>query len=476
MLIGRHSFIRQSKLSDVTGRIDYISNPKRQEYLYATYQTEGTTPEFWKNLAGENQLDFKASGSAGKCIEGREFIIALPESFVQYRADDVVRLFTETFHKRYGVECSAALHHNKTKTNYHIHLVFSERKMLDQPEVKIATRNMFYDEQGKHRRTKKEILDEQGNIRAGCSIISKGEVYESHIFTKKEEWFKDKSFTKEVKELFTDTINCYVKEESEKLSVFQQGGVYLATKKIGKNNPKAEEIKADNAARQEWNRTVDVALVEGVPEADILKVKQEEITAKTVQSIRTHGWLPDMFRQIIRGAKDLLQEMIFKFKLPPKPVPKIDLQEWNDMWLLMDKLQKQSQEMKHAQQEISSLKKQLSETKGFFKGKERKSLEGKIEQVEKQEKRIHTDMEQNIKQAGYPDVQSFTKAYHKSKELVRKYNRELREWKNQTAQKKEQTSEPPTKESVLKKLHSYQQEGRKQPKRTEKKKSKDMER
>ena len=92
MLIGRHSFIRQSKLSDVAGRIDYISNPKRQEYLYATYQTEGATPEFWKNLARENQLDFRASGSAGKCIEGREFIIALPESFVQYRADDVVRL------------------------------------------------------------------------------------------------------------------------------------------------------------------------------------------------------------------------------------------------------------------------------------------------------------------------------------------------------------------------------------------------
>lgn len=46
------------------------------------------------------------------------------------------------------------------KTNYHIHLVLSERKMLEQPEVKVATRNMFYDEQGKHRRTKKEVLDE----------------------------------------------------------------------------------------------------------------------------------------------------------------------------------------------------------------------------------------------------------------------------------------------------------------------------
>ena len=46
MLIGRHSFIGQNKLSDVAGRIDYISNPKRQEHLYATYQTEGATPEF----------------------------------------------------------------------------------------------------------------------------------------------------------------------------------------------------------------------------------------------------------------------------------------------------------------------------------------------------------------------------------------------------------------------------------------------
>ena len=53
---------------------------------------------------------------------------------------------------------------------------------MEQPGVKSSTRNMFYDEQGKHRRTKKEILDEQGNIRAGCSTIPKGEIYESHIF------------------------------------------------------------------------------------------------------------------------------------------------------------------------------------------------------------------------------------------------------------------------------------------------------
>lgn len=50
---------------------------------------------------------------------------------------------------------------------------------------------MFYDEQGKHVfRTKKEILDGDGNIRRGCKIIKKGEVYERKIFTIKDGRFK----------------------------------------------------------------------------------------------------------------------------------------------------------------------------------------------------------------------------------------------------------------------------------------------
>ena len=49
--MGRYSFIRQNKLSDVAGRINYVFNPKSQEHLYALYQTDGATPEFWKNLA-----------------------------------------------------------------------------------------------------------------------------------------------------------------------------------------------------------------------------------------------------------------------------------------------------------------------------------------------------------------------------------------------------------------------------------------
>ena len=186
--------------------------------------------------------------------------------------------------------------------------------------------------------------------------------------------------------------------------------------------------------------------------------------------------MPDMFRQIIRGAKDFLQEVIFKFKLPPKPVPKIDLQEWKDMRKVMYELQRQSTEIKRTQKDISSLKKQLSELRGLFKGKERKSLEGRIELLEDLEKRLHRSMEQIVKHEGYPNVQAFQKVYNKAEALIMEYNEELRAWKNQTEQKKENPLEQPKKASVLEKLHRYQQEGRQQPKWSVKKKSMDRER
>lgn len=80
--------------------------------------------------------------------------------------------------------------------------------------------------------------------------------------------------------------------------------------------------------------------------------------------------------------------------------------------------------------------KQLSELRGFFKGKERKSLEGKIELLEDLEKRLHKSLEQIVKREGYPNVQAFQKVYNKAEELIIEYNEELRVWKKQTEQKK----------------------------------------
>ena len=93
-------------------------------------------------------------------------------------------------------------------------------------------------------RTKKEILDNDGNIRKGCKIIKKGEVYERKNFSVKDSRFKHEAFLDEAKVFYTDLINQMVLDDKDRLSIFDKNGPYLATKKVGKNNPKAEEIKA----------------------------------------------------------------------------------------------------------------------------------------------------------------------------------------------------------------------------------------
>ena len=294
-----------SKLHNIRGRITYISSHAKQENLYAVYET--TDRPYWTELARYNQQEFLKSGTEGKCIEARELIIALPESFPDlYYPDKLLQLFTNRFKEKYGVECVSALHHNKWKTNYHIHLIFSERQLLQEPVEKVATRNMFYNEQGKHVRTKKEILDDSGNVRKGCKIIKKDEVYERIPFTIKNPLFKQESFVDEAKRFYTDLINLLIEDDKDKLHVFDRNGLYLATKKIGKNNPKAEQIKADNEVRMQWNHEVDRALVSQVPEDEIRQIKKEFITDRIHNSIKAWGNRPELLLNIILTATKAL--------------------------------------------------------------------------------------------------------------------------------------------------------------------------
>lgn len=305
----RHSFIQMTKLHNVMGRIDYITSTVKQENLYAIYATQPLR-SFWKDLAKCNREEFAKSGTIGKYIEARELIIALPEGLYHYEHDYLIKHFATDFKKKYGVDCYAALHHNKRKTNFHIHLIFAERTKLEKPVVKVASRNMFYDERGKHVRTKKEILDASGDIRNGCKIIRKGEVYEKKEFSIKVDRFKKDSFLDEAKVFFTNEINQLVLHEEDKLKVFDKNSPYLATKKIGKNNPMEEQIKADNEVRQEWNRTVDRAIVSGVSEEDISRIKKNEITEKVRYSID----LSEDMSQVLNMALDQIDFQFRKIK------------------------------------------------------------------------------------------------------------------------------------------------------------------
>jgi len=370
------------------------------------------------------------------------------------------------------VECVSALHHNKRKTNYHIHLIFIERKLLPEPDIKIATRSVFYDETGKRVRPKKEITVEDGQIRKGCTVIKKGEIYESHLFTVKDDKFKSEPFLREVKEIYTDLINRHISNPEQQLKVFDKNSVYLPTKKIGKNNPKAAEIETDNAARQEWNRTADMALISGISEAKILEVKQTEIHDKASQSIKSKGWLPNLFRGIVTKAKDFLQNLIQEKDMPPKPTLDINMAEFRTMQKLMIKAQDKAKEIRHLQDTVlPKLKQQLADTKGIFKGKERKAL---TEQIQRTEKKIAEKLDKLpdvLKEDGYPDVQAFMATYRKAEAVVEQYNRDLAAWEREVRENRRPAEKerltPPEKKSIRDQLRRLQAESRQrsQPKR-----------
>ena len=434
--MARHSFVRATKLTSVQGRIDYISNPKRQEHLYAFYTT--AEPEFWLRLSDQAQFDFwRSHQKTGKCIEARELIIALPESLQAADPDILLKLFTETFKSRYSVQCAAALHHNKAMTNYHIHLVFADRDVLEKTEVKRATRNMFFDENGRHVRTKKEILDEHGEVRPGCRILLKGGVYDIKWFSGRKDIFKSRDFLPEVKQMYTDLINQLVSAE-ERQQVFDPSGPYLPTKKIGKNNPLAEVITADNELRQEWNRTVDQVLIAGGSQEEVTEFKTEEITSKVSESIRDNGNDPSLFSQIIRFAIAVLQEFLdllmrntsaeieeTKETVSPKlgPATVADLRnaevEFRPMDAVHQKLNKANRKLYALQKQQRSLQDVLNTTpRDLFHRKERKTLEDRIAGIGRQIDLTRAQLEAIPKQHGFSDVKSAETAYKAVKAKV----------------------------------------------------------
>ena len=498
-IIQRHSFIRMSKLPDVRGRITYISSHAKQEYLYAVYET--TNRRYWTKLAKCNQQDFLKSGTEGKCIEAREFIIALPESFPDlYEPDKLLQLFTDRFKEKYGTECVSALHHNKRKTNYHIHLIFSERELLPEPIEKIATRNMFYDEQGKHVRTKKEILDENGDIRKGYKIVKKGEVYERTLFTAKNKLFKQDNFVDEVKHFYTDLINTLVKDDKEKLHVFDKNGLYLATKKIGKNNPKAEQIQTDNEYRMRWNREVDRAIVSGVAETEIQQIKKEYISDRIKESVDLFGNQPERLGIILMSAVAVLAMLISKVlqkaremsakifdkeqiqpqmpvqepvrqspeketqtkpKIPPKSVMPAEATAYLKLYKIYTELKQQNEIIFEAEKERNTLEIERDDLKGLARFTKKGELQSRIDRKNEEIDILKIGLSGIVKRYGYQNVQEFYRIYHKSHSAYVDYMEQVANWEknyDENSQRQDKKSVLERLKNPLQKATNYQQQ------------------
>ena len=219
-----------------------------------------------------------------------------------------------------------------------------------------------------------------------------------------------------------------------------------------------------------------MALLSGISEAKILEIKQTEIHEKASQSIKSKGWLPNLFRGIVAKAKDFLQSLIREKDMPPKPTLDIDMAEFRHMRSLMIKAREGAKEIRHLQDDIlPKLRAQLADTKGIFKGKERKTI---TEQIQQTEKKISVKLDKLpdiLKEDDYPDVQAFMRTFREMESVVEQYNRDLAEWERQVSRKPTVTAKaqyrPPEKQSALKHLREIQERNKQKPSQRQRKKS-----
>lgn len=286
------SYISNRNLTNVTGRIDYISNPKRQENIVDFYNLQNN--DFWVQLAQENQEQFKASSNSKranrKAAEAREFIIALPQDIDTTNLAETLCL---DFKNKYGVDCACAIHYKAKENNLHAHLIYSERERLSEPlivEQKVAPRTYYYDAQGKKCKKADAV-----------KIVPKGTITQkgcTRYFSNKIDFF-NMNFVKDYKSHLENELDLPKFDNSK----------YFATKHIGKNNPKGEFISEYNELIGELNNYFD--LVE-----QHYNFKQIEKTPKEIfceLAGKNKFYVPE-----IADIKEFFAEFVKEYPLPQK--------------------------------------------------------------------------------------------------------------------------------------------------------------
>lgn len=273
-------YARQTALTNVGGRIDYISNPDRQEHLLAVYDgaADLAAGAYWRQLAQECKAASKHAAPGRKCVQGRELTIQLSNALPRRMSlEQIAEKLSRSFEEKYHRPCMVAIHFNKSMTNLHAHLIYSERDLLKEPEEKIATRALFFDEEGKRHYKKAEILDDAGELCPGCRIVKKGEVYERRYFSSVDQTFSHKGWLREAKkewllplrngELKGDVEITEYNKESGKLPQQHEGKTRNSDSAAVRE--KNAQIKKYNQAVREYNQMVDAKLVPPAVATDV---------------------------------------------------------------------------------------------------------------------------------------------------------------------------------------------------------------
>ncbi len=300
-------YARVSKITNVVGRSSYLTDEERQEEIVLH---ETSMMYSWEEHAKYEREHQKTDVANNEALEVH---VALPNAL----ADDPARLetacmllATRLVGKNHDYEY--AVHWNHSRSNLHVHILFSERENRIDLEPKVYKKDIWQDKDTHklakagaenavlvHR--KGEIQkDKEGNIK-----------YQDDIFKPKDPRFKNKKWVQKKNEIVQKTL----RDVGYDLDLTTKESPYLAQKKLykGASQDYIEKAKEWNKAVKTYNTAVRTH-IEIEPEKEPIyreikteletKVKEansesKKITEKAIDLIKDMGaWAQNMVMQL----------------------------------------------------------------------------------------------------------------------------------------------------------------------------------
>lgn len=296
------SFARVTKLSNVGGRADYISDPKRQESIVAA-----SAPVDWKPY---QEFEMANQKTEKRNNEGREVVLSLPNEWAALSRDELSRRAEKLAVTAAGksTDMQWAVHWNKAHTNLHMHVIFSERQKKKDREV--WDRDVYLTEDGKIARRKSDrAKNEDGSIKP--PIHRKGE--EKGGFTVKDTKYKSRAWVPEMKQQLREQFAAMgvVIEKPKLLHEFHEGkgkeapAIRQKNEVIRENNVRLEALASRGMDAGKYSKVLIGLLKQGkIPvlylDEGRLRVTHFTTPAKAVALMeQTKGQIQPMQKPIV---------------------------------------------------------------------------------------------------------------------------------------------------------------------------------
>ncbi len=355
------AFARQSKITDVVGRSDYISNEKRQEQIII--HSKAYMKNTWEEYA---KFEVENQKSNSQNNQAREIIIALPHDLAQSK--NLLRIIV----RQYALETLGmnrdfeyAVHWNKNKTNLHAHILFSERERQEE-KPKRYKRDYYYNfDEGKMSNKKDpgaKIIYKKGDIQIDKTT---GEIKYENKFTVKEKKFVSREFNEVIKINLKNILtgrNYDYRLFDKEIEIAQ---VHVGHEKKYAKSPELYKKRVEtNELKSNYNKEIIKAVESGhvsKPEAMKTKIKISKFGGKHLNNnlLSQTKALIDFVIEKIRQEKEANQPLWMKELKELKVKINIVIEEYNTKIKQRDEYYVKSDQWKQNKAHLNTLEHEL---------------------------------------------------------------------------------------------------------------------